>query len=155
MDRQVWWTSTSNDIPADIVQRFDGKVMAIVGIEMDQVRKTPDGDVSVPITLAYNHHHDTAVVGKGTRLEEVDMHDPRRFAAGREYIRLDHGKVGRCLRASGNGFRGVGLHAIIRVFLGPFYHLTAATELAKIYLITASYLIHYSLLFVSLGLAAR
>ena len=36
----------------DVVKRFDGKVMAIVGIEMDQVRKTPDGDVSVPITLA-------------------------------------------------------------------------------------------------------
>jgi hypothetical protein len=27
-----------------------------------QVRKTPQGDVSVPITWAYNHHHDTAVV---------------------------------------------------------------------------------------------
>jgi len=54
--------------------------MAIVGLEMDQVRKGagPNGeDVSLPITLAYNHHHDTAVVGADTELEEVDMHDPR------------------------------------------------------------------------------
>ena len=34
---QVWWTSTANDIPDDIKQRFDGKVMAIVGMESDQV----------------------------------------------------------------------------------------------------------------------
>jgi hypothetical protein len=26
-------------MPPDVVKRFDGKVMAIVGIEMDQVRK--------------------------------------------------------------------------------------------------------------------
>ena len=55
---QVWWTSTKNDIPADIVERFKGKVMAIVGMESDQVRKGagPNGeDVSVPISMAYNH----------------------------------------------------------------------------------------------------
>ena len=46
--------------------------IAIVGLEIDQVRKTPRGDVSVPINVAYNHHHDTAVVGKGTRLVEVE-----------------------------------------------------------------------------------
>jgi hypothetical protein len=55
---QVWWTSTKNEIPAEIVQRFQGKVMAVVGMESDQVRKGagPNGeDVSVPITMAYNH----------------------------------------------------------------------------------------------------
>ena len=49
---QVWWTSWSNELPKDIQQKFDGKVMAIVGVEMDQVRKTPQGDVSVPINIA-------------------------------------------------------------------------------------------------------
>eukprot|EP00729_Bicosta_minor_P023654 gene23654-27550_t len=86
----VWWTGTSNPIPPEVVAKFDGKVMAIVGLEMDQVRKTPTGDVSVPITLAYNHHHDTAVVGKDTELIEVDMHDSR--IQGRHYIRMDKGK---------------------------------------------------------------
>ena len=55
---QVWWTSTKNEIPADIVERFKGKVMAVVGMESDQVRKGagPNGeDVSVPISMAYNH----------------------------------------------------------------------------------------------------
>lgn len=96
---EVWWTSTSNDLPPDVVKRFDGKVMAIVGLEMDQVRKGagPSGeDVSLPITLAYNHHHDTAVVGSNTELEELDMHD-RRLAespyGNRHFVRLDHGKV--------------------------------------------------------------
>jgi hypothetical protein len=37
MTRTVWWTSTSNPLPDEIVKRFDGKVMAIVGMEMDQV----------------------------------------------------------------------------------------------------------------------
>ena len=30
--------------------------MAIVGFEVDQVRRTPEGDVPVPINMAYNHH---------------------------------------------------------------------------------------------------
>ena len=71
--------------------------MAIVGIEMDQVRRTAEGDIPVPISMAYNHHHDTAVVGKGTELEEMEMHDPRLAASpygSRHFVRLDHGKVG-------------------------------------------------------------
>ncbi len=35
---QVWWTADTNDIPPEIVERFDGKVMAMVGVEMDQVK---------------------------------------------------------------------------------------------------------------------
>lgn len=37
---QVWWTSATDALPADIVKRFDGKVMAIVGVEMDQLSHT-------------------------------------------------------------------------------------------------------------------
>lgn len=91
---QVNWHPIQNDIPADIVKRFDGKAMAIVGIEMDQVRRTPQGDIPVPISMAYNHHHDTAVIGKGTHLEKVSMDDPRvHYLKGHEYIMLSGHKV--------------------------------------------------------------
>ena len=69
--------------------------MAIVGMERDQVRKGagPNGeDVSVPITMAYNHHHDTAVVGGGSHLEIVDRHEAM-ASQGRDYIRLDTGQA--------------------------------------------------------------
>jgi len=53
---QVYWTRSPNlPLPKDIVERFEGKVMAITGYEVDQVMKTPDGDKSVPIYNAYNH----------------------------------------------------------------------------------------------------
>ena len=41
----------------DLVARFQGQTMAIVGYETDQVIVTEgQPDVSVPITHAYNHH---------------------------------------------------------------------------------------------------
>lgn len=52
-------------LPDDLVKRFDGKGMAIMGYETDAVRKKGDKDVdgsilqedvSVPINVAYNHH---------------------------------------------------------------------------------------------------
>ena len=53
---EVFWTSLPEvQLPQEIVQRFKGKGMAVVGFEVDQVRKTPEGDVSLPINLAYNH----------------------------------------------------------------------------------------------------
>ena len=42
--------------------------------------------------MAYNHHHDTAVVGSGSRLEVVEKHEAMR-TRGRDYIRLDKGKA--------------------------------------------------------------
>jgi hypothetical protein len=79
---EVWWTTATDALPASIVKRFHGKVMAIVGIEMDQVRKTADGDVPVPISIAYNHHHNTMILGKGTSMEELHISDPRVARAG-------------------------------------------------------------------------
>ncbi len=74
---QVWWkTLPSQPLPADIVKRFAGKAMAIVGYETDSVRKTPQGDVSVPINMAYNHHHDVYLTGKHSSMEKV-RYDPR------------------------------------------------------------------------------
>jgi len=51
--------------------------------------------VLIVVYRAYNHHHDTAVRGKGTHLEKVHMSDPRAIAAKerRNFIRLDHDMV--------------------------------------------------------------
>ena len=38
---KVWWTSTSNKIPEDIVKRFDGKVMAVIGMESIRCARAP------------------------------------------------------------------------------------------------------------------
>ena len=55
---EVFWTMM-DPVPMDkdLVARFQGKTMAIVGYETDQVIVTEGRpDVSVPITHAYNHH---------------------------------------------------------------------------------------------------
>ena len=63
---QVWWKQfEAVPLPDDIVERFAGKGMAIMGYETDSVRRKGDKDVdgsilqedvSVPINVAYNHH---------------------------------------------------------------------------------------------------
>ena len=90
---QVWWTADTNDLPAEIVQRFDGKVMAMVGVEMDQVRQTAAGEeVSVPINVAYNHHHGVLIRGKGARMETMDAVEAE--VAGLRGLKLsEKGKV--------------------------------------------------------------
>ena len=53
---EVFWTALpAAPIPADIIKRFKGKGMGVVGFEVDQVRRGagPNGeDVSVPINVA-------------------------------------------------------------------------------------------------------
>jgi hypothetical protein len=69
-------------IPQDIIDRFDGKVMAVTGMETDQVQRTPKGDVSVPLTWAYNHHYGAYINGKDSAMEKVKLTgptDPRNF----------------------------------------------------------------------------
>ena len=58
---QVFWTALEDDLPADVIQRFaGGKVMAIIGYEVDQVTRQKDPqtgelvDVSLPISMTYN-----------------------------------------------------------------------------------------------------
>ena len=99
---QVWWAALPEvQLPDDIKKRFNDSAMAIIGYEVDQVRRKGDKDfdgsileedVSVPINAAYNHHHDTAVVGSGTHLEEVSR-DEAMASHGREYIRLSHNRA--------------------------------------------------------------
>jgi hypothetical protein len=56
---QIWWKELPEQpLPPDIVKKLDGKGIAIVGYEVDQIRITPEGDVSVPINMHYNHHRE-------------------------------------------------------------------------------------------------
>lgn len=59
---EVFWRMM-DPVPLDerIVARFANKTMAVVGYEVDQVRRTAAGDVPVPITHAYNHRPRGAV----------------------------------------------------------------------------------------------
>lgn len=53
---QVYWTMMEPvPLPVDIVNQFAGRTMAITGYESDQVMRTAQGDVPLPITAAYNH----------------------------------------------------------------------------------------------------
>lgn len=66
---EVYWRMQDPvPLPAYIQDRFNQSIIAIVGYEVDQVRKTPSGDVSVPITWAYNHHYCAWLSGKKTKL---------------------------------------------------------------------------------------
>ena len=67
---QVWWQPLDPvDFPADIVRKYNGTGMAIVGWEIDQVRRTPDGDVSEAEELL---HHEEGVEQVLGRLRPLD-----------------------------------------------------------------------------------
>ena len=71
---QVFWkTLEPSPLPEDVVKEYDGRAMAIVGFEVDQVFLTPDGEISVPINVAYNHHFESTMVGKGASLKKVRL----------------------------------------------------------------------------------
>jgi hypothetical protein len=75
---QVHWRAHPTvKLPDDIIQRFENKVMAIVGYEVDQVRIMDDENnhieeqeetqqQSVPITWAYNHHYGAFLLNSRT-----------------------------------------------------------------------------------------
>jgi hypothetical protein len=77
---EVFWKALPEvNLPADLVARFKGKGMAVVGFEADQVRRGagPNGeDVSVPINVAYNHHYGANLLGAGSHMERVPI-NPR------------------------------------------------------------------------------
>lgn len=53
--------------------------MAIVGWEIDQVRKGvgPNGtDISVPISASYNHHYGVSIIGASARYKKVLLEGP-------------------------------------------------------------------------------
>ena len=68
---QVFWKGLEPvSIPSQVREEFDGKVMAVIGFEVDQVRVDERGsEVSVPINVAYNHHFETRMAGKKSSFE--------------------------------------------------------------------------------------
>lgn len=56
-------------LPRDVVAEFDDKVMWVTGWEVDVLRDTPKGPVSVPCYESYNHHYVSHLHGKGADLE--------------------------------------------------------------------------------------
>mmetsp|Transcript_19740 Transcript_19740/g.44426 ORF Transcript_19740/g.44426 Transcript_19740/m.44426 type:complete len:904 (+) Transcript_19740:70-2781(+) len=97
---EAFWTSQGNlPLPQSIIDRFEGKVMAITGYEMDQVMVTPTGqpgvnpalDVSVPINWAYNHHYMAWMGGKHSEFREVPVspQDPESHGATTRWLAVD------------------------------------------------------------------
>mmetsp|Transcript_2949 Transcript_2949/g.6209 ORF Transcript_2949/g.6209 Transcript_2949/m.6209 type:complete len:755 (+) Transcript_2949:19-2283(+) len=100
---QVFWKALPPvPLPEDVVARYSGQGMAVVGFEVDQVRRTPSGDIPVPISVAYNHHFESTMVGgsasfrKATsshrtaghrRQDEIYVVDDRAAAADVPYVR--------------------------------------------------------------------
>jgi hypothetical protein len=78
----IWKTLDTVPLPPEIVKRFAGKPMAIIGYEWDQVRRTPAGDISVPMSVAYNHHYSTTLLGADAELVHVNGSDPRVPSSG-------------------------------------------------------------------------
>jgi|EP01047_Picozoa_sp_COSAG01_P023257 hypothetical protein len=91
---QVWWKPLAPaPFPDHIVKKYAGKGMAIVGWEIDQVRKGagPNGeDVSVPISASYNHHYGVTMIGASARFKEVQLEGPDDPRA-REFMANGHG----------------------------------------------------------------
>jgi len=66
---EVSWHSSKVQLPQEIVHRFDGKVMAITGVETDIVRRLANGSEEiVPCYEQYNHHYSNWMHGKGATL---------------------------------------------------------------------------------------
>ena len=61
----VSWFQQPVDLPADIVKRFDGKVMAVTGYEVDILQLLDNGTMrSAPCYELYNHHYSGWMHGK-------------------------------------------------------------------------------------------
>lgn len=77
---QVWWAPLAPaPIPEWFVKKYAGKAVAIIGWEIDQVRKGagPNGeDISVPISATYNHHYNLNIIGAASRFKEVNLTGP-------------------------------------------------------------------------------
>jgi len=74
---QVWWKPLETiPMPEEMVKKYNGTGMAIVGWEIDQVRRTPNGDVSVPISASYNHHYTSQLIGAGARFRKIMLDGP-------------------------------------------------------------------------------
>ena len=85
----VYWTMMP-EIPLskEIVSRFNNKVMAITGYEMDQVIVHPDGtEEPIPCFWSYNHHYVSHLQGANSKMIKVEnkpKYDMWEFSHGHE-----------------------------------------------------------------------
>ncbi len=86
---EVRWTQLPQPLPADIVQRFDGKVMVVTGYEADIVRTdAATGNLtSVPCFEQYNHHYSGYMMGK-----LATPSGPVLAADGKSFVMGGHGE---------------------------------------------------------------
>jgi hypothetical protein len=62
---QVYWKSQPVELPEHIISRFDNKVMAVTGMEVNIVRTNANGTISsAPAYELYNHHYSGWMYGK-------------------------------------------------------------------------------------------
>ena len=82
---EVLWHTQPLDLPAEIVARFDGKVMAVTGMEVDIVR-TVQGEKptteSAPAYELYNHHYSGWMYGKQASPSHQSGSDDNPIASG-------------------------------------------------------------------------
>ena len=94
---QVWWSPLApTRFPADIVAKYAGKGMAIIGWEIDQVQKGigPNGeDISVPINAHYNHHYVAQMIGAKARFRKVKVDGPESPLGAKILRNSGHGTV--------------------------------------------------------------
>lgn len=69
----VYWTMMNPvKLPQNIINRFNNKVIAITGYEMNQVIVDNGRETPVPITWAYNHHYLAYLLDRNTELVRVN-----------------------------------------------------------------------------------
>ena len=80
-------------LPQNIIDRFNNKVIAITGYEMNQVIINNGVETPVPITWAYNHHYLAYLLDKNTQLVKVNhtnQNDHGQFNHGaREFWKVE------------------------------------------------------------------
>ena len=91
---EVVWRLQMSQLPADIVARYDNRVMAVTGYEVDIVRARADGsEESVPCSQQYNHHFTGFMHGKAaTMVVAAQDLTPAQAAADMAKGFLSHGK---------------------------------------------------------------
>ena len=91
---QVWWSPLAPvALPKEVVAKYANKKMAIVGWEIDQIRYKADGtEVSVPISVTYNHHYNANMIGAAQRFKKVMLSGPNDPHMA-ELMKQSHGSV--------------------------------------------------------------
>ena len=91
---QVYWKGLGVvSLPEDVIQRYDGKVMAITGFEVDVFRNTSSGPQRVPCYESYNHHYAMALHGAGVDIEYVEDWSPAQNThGGPHYLSKPNGR---------------------------------------------------------------